>query len=77
MAPEDLKKMAESVQRIERALLGDAQFGHEGLVEGHKDHAKRIKRLEFWAFRIGASVVGAGFVISVIYRVLVDFSPLK
>jgi hypothetical protein len=77
MATEELRKMAESVQRIERALLGDEQFGHKGLVEEHKEHARRIRRLELWVFRIAATEAGAAFVIGVIYRVFVDFGPLK
>lgn len=66
---DEMKLLTESVKKIELAILGDEEIGHEGLVKQSKNHDGRIKRLENIVM-YGAG--GIGF-ISLAYSLLRDF----
>lgn len=57
MTPEKEKKFEESLERIEKAIVGDPAIGLTGLVP-------RVGKLEHWVRRADiriATVTGAGF----------------
>lgn len=72
-----LEKMQQTLARIEGAVLGDEAAGHLGLVSRMNNHAKRIKKLELWVYRVGATALGVVSVITVAYKLLTDLWPRK
>jgi hypothetical protein len=73
MTEERLKKIEESIQRIERGLFGDEELGQLGLVSRTNNHAGRIKRLERLAWAITVAMTLGGMA----YKVAVDWWPKK
>jgi hypothetical protein len=73
MTEEQSASLVKSVERIELALLGDEAMGQTGLIKNQKDHAKRITRIESW----GTTLITAGGLLTVAYKVIVDWWPKK
>lgn len=72
---ERLKKIEAAVERIERGMFGDEKLDQFGLISRVANHATRLKTLEIVVFRVGASAVGAGFVIGLLYKLATDWLP--
>lgn len=72
-AAERLKKIETSVDRIERGMFGDEDLDQSGIITRQANHEGRIKTLEIWVFRVGATALGASAVLGLIYRLALDW----
>ncbi len=61
----ELQDLKEQLDRIERALVGDDEYGQFGIVKTINEHDKRISALE----RVGLYLAGGGAVIGLIWTV--------
>jgi hypothetical protein len=74
---EEIRKIRESQERMERWLVGDEKGGQFGLIARTNNHASRIKTLERWVFHFGASAAAAATILGLLYKLLVDWWPHK
>lgn len=65
MNQDETRNLQDQLDRIERCLTGDSNYGQPGLVERVNDHQKRISILE----RIGVYVAGGGAVIGGLWAI--------
>lgn len=65
-------KQSETLRKIHNAIVGDKEFGHEGLVEMAKKHDDWIDAQKYmWAKIYGGIIVGSsaiGYILNVILR---------
>lgn len=64
MTPESFDKLHSSVQRIEKAIVGDPDMGHRGIVERIEHMESRLNAHEKKLLKWGGGFVGAGVVVS-------------
>jgi hypothetical protein len=64
MTPDAFDKLHSSVQRIEKAIVGDEAMGHKGIVERLEDMEHRLNAHEKKLLKWGGGFVGAGVVVS-------------
>ena len=71
---DDLKssvdEQGETLKKIHNAIVGDKDFGHEGIVTMVRKHEKWIEAQKYvWAKIYGGIIVGSAFV-SVIWKII-------
>lgn len=65
-------KQSETLRKIHNAIVGDKEFGHEGIVEMVKKHEDWIESQKYmWAKIYGGIIVGStaiGYILNVILK---------
>lgn len=63
-------EQGETLKKIHNAIVGDKDFGHEGIVAMVRKHEKWIESQKYmWAKIYGGIVVGSAF-ISVLFKII-------
>lgn len=70
MTPESFDKLHSSVQRIEKAIVGDPDIGHRGIIERIDQMEERINSHERKLLRWGSGFVGVGVFVSYAPQIL-------
>jgi len=67
-------KQSETLRKIHNAIVGDKEFGHEGLVEMVKKHDDWIQSQKYmWAKIYGGIIVGStaiGYILNVLLKTI-------
>jgi hypothetical protein len=70
MTPEDLHKLQGSVDRIEKAIIGDEDMGHRGLAQRVEHIEKRVDSHDRRLLQWGAAFATVGVAASWIFKML-------
>jgi hypothetical protein len=67
-------KQSETLRKIHNAIVGDKEFGHEGLVEMVKKHDDWIQSQKYmWAKIYGGIIVGStaiGYILNIVLKTI-------
>jgi len=65
---EDFKNISEKIERIHKAVVGDQEFGHLGIVQMVRKHDKWIEKQKFMYAKIYGGVAVGGILWTLILK---------